>query len=216
MIAHLVQDKFRRSDKENGPMRPLRTDGRPAETLSARMTGWLTWSRNRQYVDWVVSQLNVQPYQHILEVGYGPGHILEEVGRALKIGFLAGIEAALPLYQQAYRRNRRFIRQQLTQLHIGELYELSYPSNYFHTIYGSNIHSSWKDPQAEFIRLSGLLKNRGRLVMLFQPRTRKDAGIREAAERIEEDYRQAGLTNIRIEYREMYPATCISATGFKA
>jgi ubiquinone/menaquinone biosynthesis C-methylase UbiE len=189
---------------------------RSAENLSTRMTGWFSWSRNRQYVEWTLSKLNVQPYQHILEVGYGAGHILEEVGRALKIGFLAGIESSLPLYQQAYRRNKRLIRQQLLQLHIGELHELSYPSHYFHTIYGSNIHYSWKDPATEFIRLSSLLKSRGRLVMLFQSRTRKDAGIREAAERIGKDYLEAGLTDIRIEYRSMYPATVISATGFKA
>lgn len=189
---------------------------RSSESLSPGMTGWLSWSRNRQYVTWALSQLNVQPYQHILEVGYGAGQILEEVGRALKIGFLAGIEASLPLYQHAYRRNRRFIRQQLLQLHIGELHELSYPPHYFHTIYGSNIHTAWNDPQAEFIRLSGLLKSRGRLVMLFQPRTRTAAGIREAAERIREDYTEAGLINIRIEYSEGSPATCIAATGFKA
>ena len=188
----------------------------PAENLSTRMTGWFSWSRNRQYVEWTLSKLNVQPYQHILEVGYGTGHILEEVGRSLKIGFLAGIESSLPLYQQAYRRNKRLIRQQLLQLHIGELHELSYPPHYFHTIYGSNIHYSWKDPATEFIRLAGLLKSRGRLVMLFQPRTRKDAGVKEAAERIEKDYREAGLTDIRIEYRTMHPATIISATGFKA
>jgi ubiquinone/menaquinone biosynthesis C-methylase UbiE len=177
------------------------------------MPGLLT--RSRQHIDWAVSQLNVKPYQHLLQVGYGTGQLLEEVARALKIGFLAGIEPSLPFYQRAYRRNKRFIRQQLLQLHIGELYELSYPPHYFHTIYGSNIHLSWKDPQTEFIRLAALLKSRGKLVMLFQPPSRKGANIREAAEKIREDYMEAGLTDIRIGYQDLYPVTCISATGFK-
>ena len=188
----------------------------PEESLSSRMSGWLSRGYNKQVTDWTLSQLNVQPYQHILEVGYGAGYVLEEVARALKIGFLAGIEARIPLYQQAYRRNKRFIRQQLLELHIGELYELSYPPHYFHSIYGSNVHFSWKDPQAEFIRLAALLKSRGRMVMVFQPSSRKSAGLREAAARIEEDYTAAGLTDIRIEYRELYPVTCIAATGYKA
>lgn len=188
----------------------------PEESLSSRMSGWLSRGYNKQMTDWTLSRLNVQPYQHILEVGYGAGYVLEEVARALKIGFLAGIESRIPLYQQAYRRNKRFIRQQLLELHIGELYELSYPPHYFHSIYGSNIHFSWKDPQAEFIRLAALLKSRGRMVMIFQPSTRKGVQIREAAERIEEDYTAAGLTDIRIEYRELYPVTCIAATGYKA
>jgi ubiquinone/menaquinone biosynthesis C-methylase UbiE len=187
-----------------------------AEETFGRMTGRLSRGYNKQMTDWTLSRLNVQPYQHILEVGYGAGHTLEEVARTLKIGFLAGIDSRIPLYQQAYRRNKRFIRQQLLELHIGELYELSYPSHYFHSIYGSNVHFSWKDPQAEFIRLTGLLRSRGRMVMVFQPTSRKDAGIREAAEQIEEDYSVAGLTDIRIEYRDMYPVTCIAATGYKA
>jgi len=208
MIASFLptQDEFR----QTGPT------GRSADNLRTRMPGWLTRSRSRKHIDWAVSQLNVQPYQHLLEVGYGSGQLLEEVARALKIGFLAGIEPALPLYQQAYRRNKRFIRQQLLQLHIGELYELPYPPHYFHTIYGSDIHLSWKDPQTEFIRLAALLKSRGKLVMLFRPPSRKNGNVREAAEKIREDYMEAGLTDIHIGYRDLYPVTCISATGFKA
>ena len=209
MIANLIQDPFRQAVARQ-------QDNVPTASLSTRLPGWLTWSRNRQHIDWALTQLKVQPYQQLLEVGYGPGQLLEEVARTLKVGFLAGIESSLSLYQQSYRRNKRFIRQQLLQLHIGELYELSYPPHYFHTIYGSDIHLSWKDPQAEFIRLSSLLNDRGRLVMLFRPRSRKEGHIREAAEKIQEDYREAGLTDIRIEYRDLYPATGIAATGFKA
>jgi cyclopropane fatty-acyl-phospholipid synthase-like methyltransferase len=214
MIANLLQVPFRPAvsrQTEN-----TQTISRSPGSLIARIPGCITGSHDKQHIDWALTQLKVQPYQHLLEVGYGSGQLLEEVARTLKIGFLAGIEPSLPLYQQAYRRNKRFIRQQLLQLHIGELHELSYPPHYFHTIYGSDIHLSWKDPPTEFIRLSSLLKSRGRMVMLFRPRSRKDAHLREAAEKIQEDYREVGLTDIRIEYRDLYPATCIAATGYKA
>lgn len=184
--------------------------------ISGRLADCLMIGKSKQLSDWTVEQLSIQPYQHLLEVGYGPGNTLEKVARTLKVGFLAGIDHSVAMYQQAYRRNRRFIQQQLLQLHIGQLHELPYPSHYFHTVYGSDVHFSWKDPQQEFMRLSSLLRSRGKLVMIFQPRwARKEAAVREAAERTGEDLIAAGLDDIRIEYRDMYPVTGISVTGFK-
>ena len=183
---------------------------------SGKLASWLLPMKGKQRSDWTIEQLNIQPYQHILEVGYGTGHTLQEVAHRLKVGFLAGIDHSVPMYQQAYQRNKRFIRQQLLQLHIGDLSELSYPPHYFHSIYGSNPYFLGQEPQLEFMRLSSLLKSRGRLVMVFQPReARKEEAIRQTGERIREDYAAAGLTDIRIEYRDMYPVTCIAAVGFK-
>jgi trans-aconitate methyltransferase len=189
---------------------------RQPEGTIGKIAGCLMSLKNKQRSDWTVSQLDIRPYQHILEVGYGPGNTLQQVARTLKIGFLAGIDHSYAMYQQAYRRNRIFIEQQLLQLHIGELNELSYPSHYFHTIYGSNAHFFWQDPVSEYIRLSSMLKSGGKLVMVFQPRrARKEEAIRLAAEKTRKDYEEAGLSNIQIEYRDMYPVTCIAVTSFK-
>ncbi|HEX9513682.1 MAG TPA: class I SAM-dependent methyltransferase [Puia sp.] len=189
---------------------------RQPSRYSGKLAGCLLSMKSKQRSNWTIEQLNIQPYQHILEVGYGSGYTLQEVAHRLKVGFLAGIDHSIPMYQQAYRRNKRFIRQQLLQLHIGDLNELSYPPHYFHSIYGSNPHFFQQEPQLEFMRLSSLLKSRGRLVMVFQPReARKEEAILQAGERIREDYKAAGLTDIRIEYRDMYPVTCIAAVGFK-
>jgi SAM-dependent methyltransferase len=182
-----------------------------------KLAGCLMSAKSKQRSDWTVEKLNIQPYQHILEVGYGPGNTLQEVARKLKVGFLAGIDHSITMYRQAYKKNKRFIEQQLLQLHIGDLNELPYPPHYFHTVYGSNVHFFWKEPELEFIRLSNLLRSGGKLVMVFQPRwADKDEPIREAAEKIEKEYRDAGLRDVRIEYRDMHPVTCIAATGFKA
>jgi len=48
-----------------------------------------------QFLHWARQQLNIQPYQHLLEIGYGTGQLKEEVARALRIGFIAGIESAV-------------------------------------------------------------------------------------------------------------------------
>lgn len=200
MIAALAYETFRQPTGYKG-----------------KIAGWLMARENKARNAWMVEQLNVQPYQHILEVGYGPGNALQHVAGKLKVGFLAGIDHSLAMYQQAYRKNKSYIEQQLLHLHFGDLHELSYPPHYFHTIYGSNVHFFWKDPQAEFIRLSSLLKSKGKLVMVFQPRwARQEEEVLKSAEKLRKDFIEAGLTDVRIEYREMYPVTCISAVGIKA
>lgn len=182
-----------------------------------RAAGWLDRLRNRQLNGWFASQLQVQPYQHLLEIGFGPGHLLEEVGRSLRIGLLAGIESAIPLYQQAYRRNKRFVAQQLMQLHLGGLPDLPYPAHYFHTVYSTASLLSVSHPVTDLQRLTRMLRSRGRLVLLFQPRSiPKEAGIRALAERVQQDFSSAGLLHTEVEYREASFGLCLAVTGFTA
>ncbi len=171
--------------------------------------------RSLQFLHWARQQLNIQPYQHLLEVGYGTGQLMEEVARALRIGFIAGIESSVSLYQQAYRRNKRFVREQLIQLHIGEPYELSYPPHYFHTIYGTNIHLSSKDIHSELLRLFSLLKSKGRLVLLLEA-GRSRFNLQETAFLLQEACRSAGLSRIKIEAHPRSSDNYLSIIGFKS
>jgi len=187
----------------------------PAINL-ARLTSCLPGQQSYTS-DWTLEQLNILPYQHLLEIGYGHGKTTQAVIRKLRTGFIAGIDCSPAMYQRAAKRNKRAIEQQLLQLHIGNLYDLPYPPYYFHTIYGTNAHISWKDPQMEFIRLANLLRSGGRLVMILQPQwPRQEKLIHENVEKIEEDYLAAGLTDIRIRYRDTEPITGVAVTGYKA
>jgi ubiquinone/menaquinone biosynthesis C-methylase UbiE len=193
----------------------LLTNALPSAGLS-RLTSCLTLGQQSTTSDWTLEQLNILPYQHLLEIGYGSGKTTQAVARKLKTGFIAGIDCSVNMYQRASRRNRKAIDQQLLQLHIGNLYELPYPPHYFHTIYGANVHTSWRDPQMEFIRLANMLKSGGRLVMILQPQwSGQEKAIRASAEKIEEDYLAAGLTDIRIRYKDTDPVTGIAVTGYK-
>jgi ubiquinone/menaquinone biosynthesis C-methylase UbiE len=180
-----------------------------------KLANWLKPAKNKTITDWTVEQLNIQPYQHILEIGYGSGYTLKEVARKLKIGFLAGIDSSVAKYRRAYRKNKKMIRQQLLQLHIGNMNELPYPNHYFHTVYGNNVYFNRKEPVYALLHLAGLLRSGGKLVMVFQPAARNEKEIKQAAERIKQQYLEAGLINIRIEFRDMHPATAIAVTGYR-
>jgi hypothetical protein len=102
------------------------------------------------------------------------------------------------------------------QLHIGPLENLPYPAHYFDSIYSTNVYSSWKEPQYKFMQLSNLLKCGGKLITLFQPQSRiteKEAW--NAAEKIQNEYIEAGLCDVRLSFREIHSATCITLVGYK-
>jgi ubiquinone/menaquinone biosynthesis C-methylase UbiE len=181
-----------------------------------QLTDCLTPLKNREINEWTLEQLGIQPYQQILEVNYGSGSALQEAARKLKVGFLAGVDPSASMYQLAYRRNKKFIGRQLLQLHLGEIRELPYPSHYFHTIYGINVRFLPKDRQPELLRLATLLKNGGKLVLVFQSRKgTTEPALRLATEKLQADYEQAGLIGVRLDRHDRFPGICIAATGFK-
>jgi SAM-dependent methyltransferase len=181
------------------------------------MANWFQRYSHEHFHEWTIRQLNVQPYQHVLEIGCGSGQLLAMVARTLRIGFLAGIELSIPLYQQAYRRNKTFIRRQLIQLHLGELNELPYPAHYFHTIYGSGIDFSRKDAVTACLRLASLLRTGGRLVWLAQAGSyQKEEDLRTGALRLQAACLTAGLTDIHTEYGDFPSGPGVAVTGMKS
>jgi len=184
--------------------------------FATKLKNWATASQNKTISSWAIEQLRIQPYQHILEIGYGNGSTLNEAAKKLRIGFVAGVDELVNSYQQAYKKNKRFIEQELMQLNIGPVESLHYPAHYFHSIYSTNVYSSWKEPQYKFMQLGNLLKSGGKLITLFQPQSRiteKEAW--NAAEKIQDEYMEAGLTDVRLSFREIHSAICISVVGYK-
>jgi len=172
------------------------TTARPASAgdIAAPMGTRRHQPASRQLNRWIVDHLRLQPYQHVLEVGCGAGHLLEETARTLGIGYLAGIESSVTNFQQAYRRNKRFIARQLTHIHLGELHDLHYQPHYFHTVYSTSAVLMRKHPESELYRLIRLLRSGGRLVLLFHSKeAAKDNGTRLLTQQIQLGYIAAGL-----------------------
>src|SRR5262249_9245452 len=147
-------DPRRKRKIQTGLGRPLGEGTMLTVTAPAgNRPGWLSPFTARQLNTWIIHRLGLQPYQHVLEVGSGTGPRLEEAARTLRTGFLAGVEPSAPLYQQAYKRNRRFIARQLMELHLGDLAHLPYPPHYFHTVFTTSAILLGKYPEIELLRL---------------------------------------------------------------
>jgi ubiquinone/menaquinone biosynthesis C-methylase UbiE len=186
-------------------------------TIFAKVKTWISASQNKTIDSWIVEQLRIQPYQHILEIGYGPGNSLHEVAKKLRVGFLSGVDDSVYHYQQATRRNKKYIDDDLLHLHLGCVEQLPYPAHYFHSIYAGNIYYSWHEPQYKFMQLHSLLKSGGKLVTVVQPLVKlSENDIWVEAEKIQQQYIEAGFFDVRFSFREMQTVNAISVTGYKA
>jgi ubiquinone/menaquinone biosynthesis C-methylase UbiE len=186
------------------------------ENMVEKVRSWLHASESRTLTSWIVEQLRIQSYQHILEVGYGNGHTLHEVAKKLEIGFLAGVDDTVSSFQQASRKNRKFIEKELVHLHLGTVECLPYPSRYFHTVYAGHVYNSWDEPAHKFMQLQSLLKSGGRLITVFQPlSSASNTDMWNVAEKIQREYEEAGFKDIRISFREMNPVDAVAAIGFR-
>lgn len=180
------------------------------------MLNWLYRHPHKNDMDWIIRQLDLQPHQHLLEVGCGSGRLLADVAHQLNNSFLAAIESDIALYRQACRRNRLLIQQETVQLHLGQSHDLPYPAAYFHTIYGSGSYHTWKNFVTECLRLSSLLRAGGRLVLLSKPgRYRNEDDLRTEAARLQGAFLKAGLTGIHTEFRHLPPGASVAVSGFK-
>ena len=76
--------------------------------FAGRLAGWEMALRpsNRKRNRWAADLLDVQPQDHILEIGFGPGLAIRELARRATGGFVLGIEHSEVMVRQATCRAR--------------------------------------------------------------------------------------------------------------
>jgi ubiquinone/menaquinone biosynthesis C-methylase UbiE len=186
------------------------------DPIFGKVKTWISASQHKTINSWIIEQLQVHPYQHILEVGYGQGNGLHEVARKLQVGFLAGVDESVSHYQQAARRNKKFMDNDLLHLHLGSVEELPYPPYYFNSIYAGNIYYSWNKPQYTFMQMLGLLKSGGKIITVVLPPGKfSEKTIWDEAEKIQQEYIEAGFFDVRFAFRELPAGHAISVVGYK-
>src|SRR5262245_31976635 len=99
--------------------------GHPAG-FSGRVVGWIMASRssNRLRNIWIVSLLDVQHRDRVLEIGFGPGIAIREISRLAVEGYVCGLDHSEEMVRQATRRNAAAIRTGRVDLRLGSVERL--------------------------------------------------------------------------------------------
>jgi SAM-dependent methyltransferase len=182
---------------------------------AGHVTAWEMAHRpsNRQRNRWVVSLLDLQPADRVLEIGFGPGVAIAELARA-GAGRVYGIDHSEVMLRQASRRNAAAIRAGRVTLLNASADQLPPHLGSFDVILAVNSLGFWPAPGERLAELRQRLAPGGRIVIVSQPRCPGATATtsRGAAAEIENLLRGAGFTHLGTESLSLDPpAICVLA-----
>jgi len=126
--------------------------------------------RNVYDAEWTVSLLKIQPQQHILEIGFGPGVSTQMASEKASEGFVAGIDHSRMMVQAASQRNSAAIRSGRMELKQGEVSSLPYPDRSFDIVFSLHSIYFWPKPGECLKEIKRVLKPGGLLGVTIQPK----------------------------------------------
>jgi SAM-dependent methyltransferase len=185
---------------------------------AGRVTAWEMGHRpsNRHRNRWVVSLLDVQPADRVLEIGFGPGLAIAHLARA-GAGHVYGIDHSEVMLRRASKRNAAAIRAGRVTLIKGSADQLP-PAlvGPFDVILAVNSLGFWPAPAERLAELRGRLAVGGRIAVVSQPRRPGATATtsRDAAGEIERLLRGAGFTYLGTETLPLNPpVVCVLAAS---
>jgi len=188
--------------------------GHPAGAL-----GWLIGHvmaiKNRSRGEWVVSLLELQPTDRVLEVGFGPGVDVQRALRLVTSGLVAGVDPSHEMLRQARRRNADAGGR--LDLRVGSAAALPFVDNDFDKVFASNSVQFWPELDAGLVELRRVLRPGGRIVISIQPRSKgatADSAV-EWGRRIARTMIANGFTAVRTESHVMRPVPAVAVIGLK-
>ena len=194
----------------------MRQFGRPAGLLG-RAAGQIMAVNNRGRSLWVISLLDIQRDDRVLEIGFGPGVDLRRVSEIAADGFVAGVDHSKEMVRQASKRNAAAIRAGRVELKQASASAIPYPNGCFDKILAINSIQFWPDSVQGLKEAHRLLKPGGLIAIALQPRS-KDATEETALETgkaLVTRLRATGFSKVRQEIQPMRPVSTVCALGVR-
>lgn len=203
MIGRLISGKFRR---------PTGLFGRLVGNIMAR--------GNEREAGWTVSLLNIQPGQHILEIGFGPGVAIQYASQKAAHGPVAGVDYSETMVQVARKRNAAAIQAGHVDLKHGEVSSLPYPDASFDAAFTIHCIYFWAKPVDGLTEIRRILKPNGLLAVTIQPRDQwpkertppPDLFTLYSSDEVAHLLSEAGFREVRVELYsqpEEFPGACV-------
>jgi ubiquinone/menaquinone biosynthesis C-methylase UbiE len=184
--------------------------------IPGRLAGWVMAHRssNRQRNRWVVSLLDVQPTDRVLEIGFGPGLAIAELSRLATRGMVYGVDHSDTMLRQATKRNAAAIRARRVKLVRASSEHLPAFDEPLDAVFAVNSLGFWPERTQRLIDLRALLRPGGRIAIATQPRCpgATEETSTQAAREIAHRLREAGFTQTRVETLDLAPpVVCVLA-----
>ncbi len=142
----------------------LRQPGGPM----GRALGYLMSFEHRHINAWALPQLEVQPTDHVLDLGCGPGRAVRLLAGMAPQGFVAGVDHSPAMVAQARRLNRALIAAGRVEITPGTVEQITYPDERFDRVSAIETFMFWRNPLEGLSEALRVLKPSGRLAIVVE------------------------------------------------
>jgi SAM-dependent methyltransferase len=145
---------------------------RPIRSPFALPTGW-SGALAARFMLWtgpqkeVLTFLDVQPNQRVLEVGYGPGGLIRLLAERTPAGRIVGVDLSPDMQAAAARRNRRAIEEQRVELHAASAADTGLPTGSFDWVVSVHNVALWPELEPGLDEISRVTAKQGRVVLVW-------------------------------------------------
>lgn len=188
--------------------------GKP-EGLLGSMAGKLMATTGVEKNEWTISLLNIQRSDNVLEIGFGPGVAIELVSNIVQDGHVVGIDYSDVMLKQAQNRNIEAIREGKVKLKLGDIQNPPSFDLMFDKVFSVNSVIFWKKPVESMKEIRQLMKPNGLIALTVLPYMKgsTDETSKKLGNDISHYLKQAGFSNIRIEFKKMKPVAAVCVLG---
>ncbi|MGZ3846846.1 MAG: class I SAM-dependent methyltransferase [Flavisolibacter sp.] len=116
---------------------------------------------NRKNYETMIDDLNPQPQEKLLEIGYGPGLGIRMIAETCSGCTIDGIDFSQLMYKRAGKYNRRYIDEGRVLLSYGDFLQAPLTDNSYDKIFCLNVIYFWDELNTPFKRVHSLLKQNG-------------------------------------------------------
>jgi len=113
-------------------------------------------------------QLEIEENDHVLEIGFGTGKLLNEMAKLTNRGLIEGIDISEIMVKIAKRKNKKFISQGKIIIKHGDFAKERYDENSFAKICSSNTFYFWPEPNQIIRKIFNIMKPGGKLILAFE------------------------------------------------
>ena len=140
--------------------------GRPSG-IFGRLVMKLLNRGNAKMNDVTFAQLNLQPQDSVLEIGFGGGYLLEKIAASQIPSFIAGIDPQADVLQIGEKKFKKQIERKYIELKQASSENLPYEDKTFNKICTVNTIYFWSDPKSVLAECYRVLKSQGKLVICY-------------------------------------------------
>lgn len=150
----------------------MRMFGRPRGRLG-RFGGLIMARMNDDKGAWAVELLEIEPNDSVLEIGFGPGVVVQYLSKRVGAGHVTGVDISSVMVSQAQARNLDSIRNGRVDLCHASVESLPFKEEVFEKALAINSMQIWPNPVAGLKELRRVIKPAGRIVLGFTPHSRQ-------------------------------------------